>query len=251
MPAVTLPARWPIVQIPNGTPGTVYCEIHGFSGYAVGSDCSIWTKKISGSRSYRLAESWRQRRLQVNTEGYYSVDLWREGKRHHKLLHVLLAHCFIGPPSAGQEVRHLNGVRLDCAIDNLAWGTRAQNVDDSRRHDTMSRGERHASSRLTESDVHRIRELRAAGMGARRIARLIGFPESRIAHVLNGATWKWLASVHDFQGDLRRKLTVATVSQIRQRHQAGERQASIARSLKIDPRTVSDIINRKRWRWLT
>jgi hypothetical protein len=32
------------------------------------------------------------------------------------------------------ECRHLNGVRSDCRLVNLAWGTKAENTEDRRKH---------------------------------------------------------------------------------------------------------------------
>lgn len=47
-------------------------------------------------------------------------------------VHRLVAAAFIGPPKPGQEVRHLNNVADDNRAENLAWGTRSQNVLDLR-----------------------------------------------------------------------------------------------------------------------
>jgi hypothetical protein len=50
-------------------------------------------------------------------------------------VHRLLCIAFHGdPPTPTHQARHLNGVRTDNRVDNLAWGTPSQNVQDMLRH---------------------------------------------------------------------------------------------------------------------
>lgn len=46
----------------------------------------------------------------------------------------MVLRAFVGEPPAGHECRHLDGDRQNNALDNLAWGTRAENVADTIRH---------------------------------------------------------------------------------------------------------------------
>lgn len=64
--------------------------------------------------------------------GHLRVDL--PGRR--VFVHQLVAEAFIGPRPDGQEVRHLNGDPADNRVQNLAYGTRSQNVADAIRHGT-------------------------------------------------------------------------------------------------------------------
>lgn len=64
--------------------------------------------------------------------GYAVVDIYDgRGKFRRRRVHrmVLLAH--VGLPKNGEECRHLNDVKLDNRAQNLAWGTRSENVIDS------------------------------------------------------------------------------------------------------------------------
>lgn len=49
-------------------------------------------------------------------------------------IHRLVAATFIGPCPEEMEVLHINGVRDDNRVENLRYGTRAENVDDTIRH---------------------------------------------------------------------------------------------------------------------
>lgn len=67
---------------------------------------------------------------------HLAVSLARVGVIATRAVHQLVAEAFLGPRPAGQEVRHLDGNGLDNRRGNLAWGTRAENMQDSIRHGT-------------------------------------------------------------------------------------------------------------------
>lgn len=66
--------------------------------------------------------------------GYPCVVL---GRRNTQNLHVLVALTFIGPIPTGCEVRHKDGDRSNPRADNLCYGTRKENIEDSRKHGTF------------------------------------------------------------------------------------------------------------------
>jgi hypothetical protein len=68
----------------------------------------------------------------------------------------------VGPRPAGQEARHLNRINSDNKLSNPLWGTTLQNSQDTQRHGTMARGERHGKSKLTAGCIERARDLQAA-----------------------------------------------------------------------------------------
>ncbi len=62
--------------------------------------------------------------------GYPTVAL-ADGKRRTSAgIHRLIAMAFIRNPDGLPQVRHLDGDRANCALDNLAWGTELQNSAD-------------------------------------------------------------------------------------------------------------------------
>jgi hypothetical protein len=72
-----------------------------------------------------------------NKKGYLQVGLSGKGGRAWLArAHRLVARAFLGEPAEGQEVRHLNGVRDDNRLVNLAWGTGSQNSLDAVAHGT-------------------------------------------------------------------------------------------------------------------
>lgn len=104
--------------------------------YLVSSQGRVRSKtRIYPSGWKRNPRIMRQRRMWA---GYMHVQLkGSAGKRKTFRVHRLVALAFLGgPPAPGMEVRHLNGVRDDNRLENLAWGTRSENSQDSIRHGT-------------------------------------------------------------------------------------------------------------------
>lgn len=65
-----------------------------------------------------------------------SIKHGATGTFKQRKVHQLVAEAFIGPRPAGQDVRHLNGDHRDNRAENLAYGTRSQNMRDKREHGT-------------------------------------------------------------------------------------------------------------------
>lgn len=74
-------------------------------------------------------------RKQVPSTGYPAVAISHEGLVLTMHVHVLVCTTFHGrAPSADHQVRHLDGTRTNNHADNLAWGTREENMQDALRH---------------------------------------------------------------------------------------------------------------------
>lgn len=68
---------------------------------------------------------------------YLGVGLCGPGGATRRVtLHVLVAEVFIGPRPEGNDVRHLDGNHRNNTAENLAYGTRSENVFDRIRHGT-------------------------------------------------------------------------------------------------------------------
>jgi len=121
---------------------------------------------------------------QVN--GYLIVVLSVGGKTKTERVHRLVAEAFHGVVE-GMEVRHLDGNMHNNVPENLAWGTRQENMADARRHGTLSCGVRHPGSRLTdESVVVILNDYRKH----KEIASEFGVSRQLIGKIKSASTWK-------------------------------------------------------------
>lgn len=82
-------------------------------------------------------------KLKTNKWGYVVVGLTRNDNKTLCKLHRLLALAFIPNPDNHPIVRHLNDVKDDNRLENLAWGTHLDNTEDRRRNGYVAKRPTH------------------------------------------------------------------------------------------------------------
>jgi transcriptional regulator with XRE-family HTH domain len=98
----------------------------------------------------------------------------------------MVAEAFLGPCPKGEEVRHGDGDRTNPRLDNLSYGTRAQNIADCKIHGTFKNG----SPALTETIVREIAAQRDEP--AKELAKIYGVSVGAIMNIRLGRTWRHL-----------------------------------------------------------
>lgn len=97
-----------------------------------------------------------------NRGGYPQVMITsKDGKKRLVHVHTLVLQTFVGPRPSKSETRHLDGDVTNAQLNNLAWGTRKDQVADQARHGTLARpkskGIRNKSAKLSDEQVKEIR----------------------------------------------------------------------------------------------
>lgn len=69
-------------------------------------------KQCLRHRKEQLLKQWKR-------SNYLLVDLWRDGNRDVRSVHVLVYECFKGPVPDGHVVHHIDGNKFNNNIDNL------------------------------------------------------------------------------------------------------------------------------------
>lgn len=178
-----------------------YREILGFPGYRVGKDGTVWSRwRKRGSGRGRApihyqSDSWhRLKPGRVGCYGHLQVNLGRGNSRR---VGPLVLSGFVGPCPQNMECCHRDGDATNNRLENLRWGTSADNTNDQRRHGTLIGGERHGMAKLSNSQVDEIRLL-AGMMTQRQIAARFGIKQPHVSGILAGK--KRTASSHDGRG---------------------------------------------------
>jgi hypothetical protein len=83
----------------------------------------------------------------LNDKGYLHLSLLKNGKRKSAFIHKLVAITFIENPNGYRVVRHLNDIKTDNGVDNLAWGNHRDNTLDSIRNGRHATANRETCSR--------------------------------------------------------------------------------------------------------
>jgi len=91
-------------------------EIQGYENYLIYEDRRVYNKKYD-----------RFLKQQINTQGYYIVDLYYKSIRKHFSIHRLIALHYIINPYNYEEVDHIDRNRLNNNINNLRWVDKSMN----------------------------------------------------------------------------------------------------------------------------
>ena len=121
--------------------------------------------------------------------GYVKANLRKEGIVKDRVVHRLVLAAFVGPCPDGMECRHLNGIRDDNQLANLAWGTRKENMADKVGHGTSNRGSLNGNALLTEDDVRQVLQLRGTGT-ARAIGERYGVAPETVFAIWHRRAWR-------------------------------------------------------------
>ncbi|USN16430.1 HNH endonuclease [Brevundimonas phage vB_BpoS-Poludnitsa] len=109
----------------------------------------------------------------VRKAGYPVVDLTAPGgRRESRYVHHLVLLVFVGPrPADCPEIRHRNGIKTDCALTNLVYGTHAENAADRAAHGQQGGGG--VSRKLTPDQIDECRFL-SLTLSNRQLAQKFG-----------------------------------------------------------------------------
>lgn len=121
-----------------------YREIAGYPGYRVGDDGSVWFAWVNTRWGRRLRDTWKRMKPGTHHKGYLYVNLTpAEGGSYKTFrVHRLILGAFVGPCPEGMQCRHLNGIKKDCSLGNLKWGTHEENCEDNRRLGSYTKASR-------------------------------------------------------------------------------------------------------------
>lgn len=107
-----------------------------------------------------------------------------------RYIHIVVLETFIGPRPAGMWGLHDDGVVENCRLDNLHWGTPAENSADRVRHGRTFVGEHNPNQRLTHREVAAIRAAyRGRAVRQRDLARRFGVSQAHISRIILKASW--------------------------------------------------------------
>lgn len=154
---------------------------------------------ISGFPKYEISNLGNLRRGnkniggQTNNKGYKVANLRDKNKRFTVKFHALVLEAFVGPRPEGSVCRHLNGIKDDNRLSNLAWGTQKENVEDTDRHGRRPKGEGQRNAVLTSERVIEARRRVLLGETAASIAREWGINSACLRSAVNGRKWAHLS----------------------------------------------------------
>lgn len=144
------------------------------------------TMMASEDGRIRHINAERERAIRYLSSGYGYVNFWHSGKVIARTTHSLVADAFLGPRPSGMEVRHLNGIRSDNRISNLAYGTKVENAADRDRHGRNPHGERNGRAKVSDDTVEAIRSEYAESQSTQyQLAAKYGISQAQVWNIVN------------------------------------------------------------------
>ncbi len=139
----------------------------------------------------------KERKFQINEDGYYVINLMKDGVDYHRRRARLLAQHFIPNPNNLPIVNHIDHTRTNDSLDNLEWVTYKENNTKS----VEMHPERWKHLALVGVDqVHEICSLIEQGTRNSEIVKMLGVSLDTVKHIRTGATWTEISCDYKMQG---------------------------------------------------
>lgn len=111
----------------------MYKSIKGYEGiYEVNEIGKIRSidRKVKYKNGRTIHYKGKELKLKMNKDGYLNVNLNKNGISKTWRVHRLVAETFLQNPDNLPEIHHKNHDRRDNRVENLAWVTRAEQMDE-------------------------------------------------------------------------------------------------------------------------
>ena len=130
--------------------------------------------------------------------GYQWIRLGKNGK--NKSVHRIVALTFLPKIEGKDFVNHKDSNRSNNNVENLEWCTKSENSIHGIKYGNLKQGfkkkhkdsvgSKNTMSKLTESDIKKIRSLREKGLTLQKISDIFNVSLATIGYIIQGKTWK-------------------------------------------------------------
>lgn len=157
----------------------IYKVIPSYPDYVASSDGKIYSLK----RGKRI-----EMRTSPNADGYLRCNISMRGVIVKLGIHILVCEAFHGRRPAGNQCRHLNGIRDDNRPRNLKWGTAQENCDDRSKHGFWKSpsGERHPQAKVSDAQVAEMIHQFQTGTPQADLVRQYGLSRAQVCRIVRG-----------------------------------------------------------------
>lgn len=140
--------------------------------------------QISDDSNVIITKTGKSKKVWINNKGYKCVDLSKNGKTKHMLLHRLMAEAFVPNPNNDPIVLHKDNDKMNTSPDNLVWGTYSENNAQAIKDglNSVPRPDNRKPFIISDADGNSITPFHFYGLNT--IIDIIGYGNAQIGHNL-------------------------------------------------------------------
>lgn len=130
----------------------------------------------------------------ITPQGYLIVRLSKHSKTLNEFVHRMVAEAYCINDNSKPMVNHIDGNKLNNHANNLEWVTPSENMQHAANTGLLTHkhliGENNHRSKLTTTDVLKIRELVSQGQTLTSVAKAFNIMRSHVKDIVVGIQWK-------------------------------------------------------------
>ncbi len=206
------------------------------------------------------------RKTSVNQHGYAYVAIHWKGEVHNALIHRLVALAFIPKIKGKPYVNHIDGNKLNNAVENLEWVTSKENIDHACRTGLIKVGEQSTLAKHSEKLIRQIcNEFVKNELSIAEITRKYDVSYNLVYDLKRCKTWHHITKDYDFsnynkktrapvhgENNGRTSLTNDDVENICKLIASGDwTLKGIAAKYNVTYKTIQHIFNKTSWRHIS
>lgn len=153
--------------------------------YVINENMDVFRKKYV-SRDGKFIKS-KKLSQSLGKNGYYYVNLKKNGKTKLEYVHRLMGKAYIPNPEGKPQINHKNGIKTDNRIENLEWVTEKENAVHAVVNGLSDIGEESKKSKLTLEEAIQIKNSSGSDTET---AEVYGVSRAQVRRIKEGINWR-------------------------------------------------------------
>lgn len=124
----------------------------------------------------------------INKDGYYQIQLCKNGKGKTYFVHILVAKTFLNDYDENLQVNHKNEIKTDNRLENLEMMTQKENLNYGTRNDRISKSNKNREDVSRKIIAYKYENMEFIGIfdSTKEVERQLGIDHSHVSKCCKG-----------------------------------------------------------------
>lgn len=215
--------------------GEIWRDVHGYEGlYQVSNYGRV--------KSYHTSHGGRILKPLFTKEGYLRIDVFKDMKGKHCLIHRLVAEAFIPNVDSKPQVNHIDGHKFNNYVRNLEWATQKENQQHAVTIGLQASGAGSYQAKFSASDVLYIRN-NPGKLNLEQLAKIFNATATTIGRIQKGKNYKTVGGeIREHPLQHPNRITDETRAKVRQLREQGVKVKTLAEMFNTNMRRIFKIL---------